>query len=168
MLCCPWTRTWMSLGLHREESRGTPRMRTSSRSLLVSAVNGSVGAGTGEGECESAVSPTHPRPVANHSHVCSTPGGEKKHFRVIFRHYHRKVNIDCFMIWQPLLTGHCGWLWSLSAEFSHGCNSCTSLLNTWHCLICPFPCLCSTVLICCGSFPHPRIVVQVFFFGQLV
>lgn len=64
----------MSPGLHREESGGIPRMRTGSRSLLVSAENGSVGAGTGEGECRTAVSPAHPRPAADPSHVCSTPG----------------------------------------------------------------------------------------------
>ena len=93
-----------------------------------------------EAQCGAAVSlPPHPTPTAGHGSVCRMPGKKQRHFIVIFRHHHRKVNIDCFMMWQPLLTGHAGRPWSLSAEFSHSCNSCTSLLNSWHCFICTFP-----------------------------
>ena len=81
----------------------------------------------------------HPAPTAGHGSVCRMPGKKQRHFIVIFRHHHRKVNIDCFMMWQPLLTGHAGQPWSLSAEFSHSCNSCTSLWDSWHCFICTFP-----------------------------
>lgn len=80
----------------------------------------------------------HPAPTAGRGSVCRMPGKKQRHFIVIFRHHHRKVNIDCFMMWQPL-TGHAGRPWSLSAEFSHSCNSCTSLWDSWHCFICTFP-----------------------------
>lgn len=62
------------------------------------------------------------------------------------------------MIWQPLLTGHCGWLWSLSAWFSHSYNSCTSLFNIWHCFVCAFPCLWSSGLVCYDLFMCSVIV----------
>lgn len=86
--------------------------------------------------------------------------GTNEYFQVIFRHYHREVNIDGFTTERPLLTGHCGCLWSLSAWFSHSRDSCTSLLNIWHCFVCTFPCLCSTVFVCYGLFTYSIIVEE--------
>ena len=57
------------------------------------------GAGVEEAQCGTAVSlPPHPTPTAGHSSVCRMPGKKQRHFIVIFRHHHRKVNIDCFMM----------------------------------------------------------------------
>lgn len=132
--CGPWSGAWVSLGLDRQraEQQHPP-----------ACVCCEWGCRCGDGGGRMWGSCVPPTPIPQQAMVVFAGClGKNRHFIVIFRHHHRKVNIDCLTIWQPLLTGHSGWPWSLSTEFSHSCNSWTSLLNIWHCFRCTFPCPC--------------------------